>query len=260
MRNPLETQARVTRLVRKRRRIRRLKIGSLAIGALILAAAAAFGIDQAVIAARHLSAKIFPPTPSTSAPKSTTTSSTSTTTVPPGPSCSAPGMSAVVYDWQRSGSNIYEVVALLNTTSAPCSVYGYPDVAVPGSVPGMVPETKVPGLGVAPGSAAAGSTTTYPASTPGATTTAVPTTTSASAPDVLSQGQRAWFELSFSDTCSASAPGGCLSATALSVTLFAGQPPIALGQPQTFTFGAVGFEVGPVQGGTIPSAPVVPGG
>ena len=78
---------------------------------------------------------------------------------------------------------------------------------------------------------------------------------------------RAWFELSFPNTCNqillpgavpGSAAGACYAGTTLQVIPPRSQSALLVYEPLRFTYGATGFQVGPFQSGSPPPSPPVP--
>lgn len=243
-RDPWETQARVRRMVRRRRRLRFLRRAVLGLAVLVMLAGAAFGVDQAVAPARHLYRSIFPPSPKRRATRATSTSTTSTSTTVPGPAaCQAGAVSAVLYHWQFVSGTAYQEVELTATgQAAACSLPTYVTVGVaPAPTPALA-HTAAPTLGVAP-------------AVPGATSTS--TTTAGPGTHTLAPGAPLWFEVSYGLGCQDQGGAACVPASAMTVSWAGSLGDVQLTMPVT-SVPTSGFQVGPLQAPPVPASPVLP--
>jgi uncharacterized protein DUF4232 len=239
IRHPLTTQDRVVRMVRHRRMVRRMKITSVVLLALVVGAAVAFGIDKGISFGRHLWAEHHRPAPP---PASTTTVFAPSTTTIPGTPCSSAQLNAYLYNWRITSGTLYEVVAVTSRSSTPCTLAGYPMVVATGQDGGALPSSNRPVVSLG-----------------------VPTATSP-APVTVSAGQGSWFEFSYPVNCTtilapgsqtSVVPGDCFQGTTLGVFVSQGATALAVNQPLQFTYGVAGFSVGPFQQGIPPSSPPV---
>jgi len=223
-------------MVRRRRRERQAKIASLSVLVLIAASAAAFGIDRGVVFARHLWAEHHRPAPASSA---TTTMATTTTTIPGPPRCASTQLNAYLYNWQILAGTLYEVVAVADSSGAPCTMAGYVGLSVsaPGGGTLPAPVHDDPTLGAGAGTSVA--------------------------PVPLLPGQRAWFEFTYPVTCvtvlapgqEPSGPDACYEGATLGVIVPQATQALDVTQPLRFTYGISGFTVGPFASGTPPPSP-----
>ena len=224
-------------MVLRRRRERRAKIASLVVLVLITASAAAFGVDRGVVFAHHLWAEHHRP-----APAPTTTTTTTTATIPGLPRCASAQLEAYLYNWQILSGTLYEVVAVDDTSTAPCTLAGYVglSVAAPGGGTLPAPVHDDPTLG-----AGAGTSVT---------------------PVPVAPGQRAWFEFTYPVTCatvlspgqvSSGAPGDCYQGASLGIIVPQATTALDVMQPLHFTYETSGFTVGPFGSGTPPRSPPV---
>ena len=227
------------RLVRHRRRVRRAKVASVTILVLLLGGGVAFGIDKGVAFGRRLWAEHHRPAPPTS---TTTTLFTPSTTTVTGTLCTGAQVNAYLYNWRITSGTLYEVVALGNRSSTPCTLAGYPTLTALGTDSQALPSPNRSdaSLGVAPGA---------------------PT-----APVALASGQAGWFEFTYPVICStvlapgpqsSVVPGDCFEGVTLGVSVAQGSTTLLVNQPLRFDYGAAGFTVGPFQPGTPPSSPPV---
>jgi len=242
MKNPLVTQEMVRRMARRRRWWRRIRRALAVVCSLLVLGALAYGVDRLVVLGHRLYAEDVEhhgapivPTESTSVP------TTTTTTAPGPPPCTSPQLDAYLDHWQIVGATLYEIVVLDDTSAALCSLTGYPALAVSGpdgSAP-PAPVDDVATLGAVAG--------------PGTAT-----------PVDLDPGSQAWFEVSYSVSCSVvlrpfapatGAPGQCYEGSELEITPPHATSPLAIAQPLGFTYGTAGFQVGPFQGGPLPASP-----
>jgi len=225
-------------MVRHRRRIRRAKVTTLTVLIVVALGAAAFGIDRGVVFAHHLWAEHHRPV---AQPVATTTAPT-TTTIPGPPRCTTAQLNAYLYNWRITAGTLYEVVAMTDTSAAPCTLAGYVGLSVtaPGGGTLAAPVHDDPTVGSAAGAA--------------------------TAPVPMTSGQRAWFEFTYPVTCtsvlpagqqSSGTPGECYQGLSLGVVAPQAATPILVAQPLRFTFGTAGFTVGPFGPGTPPSSPPV---
>ena len=238
--NPQNTQDRMRRLVRHRRRVRRAKIASVVLIALVVAGAAALGVDKGIAFGRRLWAEHHRPAPPS--PTTTTVFSPSTTTIP-GTLCTSTQLNAYLYNWRIASGTLYEVVAVTGRSSAPCTLTGYPKVIASGSDGQdlLSPNSPVVSLGVTAGAAAP-------------------------APVEVTPGQGAWFEFTYPVACTtvlgpgpqaSVAPGDCFEGATLGVVVAPGAAALHVNQPVRFDYGVAGFSVGPFRAGNPPSSPPV---
>jgi hypothetical protein len=229
-------------MARRRRWWRRTRRTLLVICAAVVAGGLAYGVDRLAIVGHRLYVKyvehgpgVVPVAAPTSVP------ATTTTTVPGPPPCASQQLNASLSHWQIAASTLYEIVVLTNVSGAPCSLLGYP------------------GLGASGPSGAALSAPVSDVATLGAVTGV-----SASTPVVLDPGAQAWFEVSYSVSCSVvlvpgetptGAANECYEGTDLQVMPPHAASALLVTQPLRFTYGTAGFQVGPFQGGPLPSSP-----
>jgi len=242
MTNPDMVKEMVRRRVRRRRIWRRARVAILVVTASIGIGAAAFGVDRMVVALRHYYA-----TPSQGAANGhASTSTTPTTTVAAAsgpPNCVSGQLSGAVTNWQGINGVMYETVSLTNISLSPCTLLGYPGLAV-NSANG----TALPAA-------------TQDVATMGASTGAAP---AGPVPVVLAPEARAWFELSYPNVCSviltpgappSPSPNACYEGKWLQITPPKTASPLLIPEPLVFTYGIVGFDVGPFGTGSPPSLP-----
>jgi hypothetical protein len=240
--DPLRAQAMVRRQVRRRRRWRRLRMGSLAVVVAAAVVAAAYGIDRLVVVAHR-----FYDEHHHSAPRAlavthhTTTTTTTTTTIPGPPRCASSQLIATVTDWREANGTVEEEVGLTNISSSPCSLRGYPllGAAAQNGTPLAATNSDQIGLN-------------------SAGPFGVPPT-----PQVVSldhEGQ-ASFALTFSNNCDTiltpgESPFGvsnaCYAGGWLEVTPPQGTSPLLVTQPLSLTYATAGFQVGPFVAGSGP--------
>jgi len=237
--DPFVTQEKVRRIVRRRRRLRRTKIASVTLLVLTVLGAAAIGVNQGVVFARHLWAEHHR---HTAPPSTTTTAAPTTTTIPGPPLCASAQLNAYLYNWRITNGILFEVVALADTSTTPCTLAGYVSLSVAAAGGGTLP-TPVdhdPTLGAAAGASAV--------------------------PVPVASGQRAWFEFTYSVACTtvlspgeapSGAQGECYEGASLGVIVPQATTALEVGQPLRFTYGTVGFTVGPFGSGTPPASPPV---
>jgi len=244
MKNPLVTQEMVRHMARRRRWWRRIRRTLLVVCSLVVLAGLAYGVDRAVVVGHRLYVEkvehhngAFLPASSTSSP------ATTSTTVPGPPPCTTPQLTGYLDHWQIVGGTLFEIVVLTTTSAVPCSLTGYPALVVSGQG-GVTPPAPV--SDVATLGAVAGAGTPIPV--------------------VLATGAQAWFELSYPVACTvvlapgAPAPGNtneCYVGGDLQVTPPQATGALSIPQPLRFTYGIVGFQVGPFQGGPLPSSPPI---
>jgi hypothetical protein len=242
MKNPDTVQDMVRRRVRRRRIWRRARLVGLVVTASIAVAAAAFGIDRMVVALHKYYA-----TPSQTSGGSGTTSTIPTTTTASGPSgpsnCVSGQLSGSVTNWQAINTTMYETVSLTNISLSPCTLLGYPGLAVNSANGTALPAATqdVATMGASTGAAAAGPV-----------------------PVVISPEGRAWFELSYPDVCSviitpgaapSASPDACYEGKWLQVTPPRTGSPLLVPEPRRFTYGVAGVNVGPFGTGSPPPLP-----
>jgi hypothetical protein len=237
--DPRVAHQKVQRLVRRRRLRRRLRIGAGLVVGLAVLGAVALGGYQGVEVVRSVWQAHHHPAAATRTAKRTAAATTSTTTVPGPPSCTGASLAARQSHWQVTGGTLYEIVVLDDTSAAPCTLSGYANLSVT-DLDGAILAAPVhddPSLG-----ARAGVTT---------------------APVVTASGQPAWFEISYSVSCSSvlgpgqgptGAPGQCYRGKSLGVLLPQADAALAVPQPLRFSFAPSGFDVGPFVTGAPPSS------
>jgi hypothetical protein len=245
MKNPQELQQMVKRRVRRRRLLRRARIGSFVAAIAVVAGGLAFGIDRMVVSLYHYyggNNKALAHTPTTSR---TVPPSTTTTAAGP-PDCASSGLGAVVSNWQAAAGVMYQTISLTNISDAPCTLAGYPTLGVTSSdgTPLPAPTSNVPELG---------------ATTAGATG---PTTSMvALAPQAVG-----WFEISYPEVCyqiltggtpPTSSPDQCYAGTILEVTPPGATSPLLVTEPIRFNYQTSGFMVGPFLPGPAPHEPPI---
>ncbi len=240
MKNPDLVQEMVRRRVRRRRTRRRARTAILVVTASIAIAAAAFGVDRMVVALRHYYAT--PSQGSTGGHASTST--TQTTPTPSGPpNCVSGQLSGAVTNWQGINGTMYETVSLTNISLSQCTLLGYPVLAVNSANGTALPAATqdVATMGASTGGAAAGPV-----------------------PVLLAPEARAWFELSYPDVCSviltpgappSPSPNACYEGKWLQITPPKTASPLLVPEPLLFTYGVVGFNVGPFGTGSPPPLP-----
>lgn len=225
--------------MRHRRRIRRAKVASIVLLALVLAGVVAFGVDRGIAFGRRLWAEHHRPAPPP--PITTTVVSPSTTTIP-GSLCTNVQVNTYLYNWRISSGTLYEVVAVTNPSPSQCTLAGYPTVIATSQDGGTLPSSNrlVASLGV--------STETAPA------------------PVIVSASGGSWFEFSYSVACTtvlasgsqtSVVPGDCFGGATLGIVITQGAAALQVNQPVRFDYGVAGFSVGPFQAGSPPNSPPV---
>jgi hypothetical protein len=206
----------------------------------LVAGGAAFGIDRMVVALRKYYASPAHVTRAGDAP----TSTAPTTTTPSGPpDCVSGQLSGSVSNWQGINGTMYEMVSLTNISLSTCSLLGYPGLAV---------------------NSANG--TALPAATQDVATMGFSTGVAPASPArvVVTPEARAWFELSYPDTCDmiltpGSGPtaslNACYEGQWLQITPPKTSSPLLVPEPLRFTYGITGFDVGPFGTGLPPPLP-----
>jgi Protein of unknown function (DUF4232) len=239
MKNPETVQQMVRRRVRRRRVWRRVRRVVLVVAVTVGAAAAAFGIDRMVVALHKYYASPAHVTRGTGAPATVPT----TTSASGPPNCVSGQLSGTVTNWQGINGTLYEIVSLTNISLSQCTLLGYPGLAVNSDNGTALP-------------AAAQDVATMGASTGGAP--------ASPAPVVLAPETRAWFELSYPDVCNdiltpgappSANPHACYEGKWLQITPPKTTSPLLVIEPLRFTYGIVGFDVGPFSAGTPPPLP-----
>jgi hypothetical protein len=240
MTSPDTVQDMVRRRVRRRRIWRRARVAGLVLGAAITVAAAVFGVDRMVVALHRYYA-----TPSQGSgrghPSTSTTPTTTSTSGPP--NCVSGQLSGTVTNWQGINGTMYETVSLTNISLSPCTLLGYPGLAVNSANGTALPAATqdVATMGASPGGSAAGPV-----------------------PVVLAPEARAWFELSYPDVCSviltpgatpSASPNSCYEGKWLQVTPPKTASPLLVPEPLVFSYGIAGFNVGPFSAGSPPPLP-----
>jgi len=237
--SPTTVQHMVRRRVRRRRLWRRARLAGLVVLVLIAAGGAAFGIDRMVVALRKYYA-----TPAHSTSSTNATSTVPTTTTASGPAnCVSGQLSGAVTNWQGINGTMYQTVSLTNISLSPCTLLGYPGLAVNSENGTALPAATqdVATMGASTGEAPAGPT-----------------------PIVVRPESRAWFELSYPDVCSdiltpgagpTGNPSACFEGKWLQITPPRTASPLLVLEPLRFTYGVVGFDVGPFGSGTPPPLP-----
>jgi len=239
VKNPDTVQEMVRRRVRRRRLWRRARVAGLAVAVTIAAGGAAFGVDRMVVALRKYYAS-----PGHSTGTTTTTAPGPTTTAATGPpDCVGGQLSGTVTNWQGINGTMYQTVSLTNISLSPCTLLGYPGLAVNSENGTALPAA------------------TQDVATMGASTGAAP---AAPAPIVVAPEARAWFELSYPDVCNTilnpgsgptAIPNACYEGKWLEITPPKTASPLLVLEPLRFTYGVVGFDVGPFGTGSPPRLP-----
>lgn len=239
MNNPATVQEMVRRRVRRRRLWRRTRVAVLVVTVIIAAGGAAFGIDRMVVALRKYYASPAHTTGST-----TTTSTGPTTTTASGPpNCVSGQLSGAVTNYQGINGTMYQTVSLTNISLSPCTLLGYPGLAVNSDNGTALPAATqdVATMGASAGVAPVGPTRV-----------------------VVAPEARAWFELSYPDVCNdiltpgagpTAIPDACYEGKWLQVTPPRTASPLLVVEPLRFAYGVVGFDVGPFGTGPPPPLP-----
>jgi Domain of unknown function (DUF4232) len=240
--DPRVAHEKVQRLVRRRRLLRRVRIGAKLAGGLAVLGGVVFGgyrgaeVVRTVWGAHHRR-------PAAVARTARRTTGTTTTTVPGPPPCTSTALAARQSHWQVVGGTLYEIVVLDDTSGAPCTVSGYANLSVAG-VNGATLAPSVhddPSLGAQAGASAA--------------------------PVVMGSGQPAWLEVSYSVSCTSllgpgqaptGTPGQCERGRSLGILLPQTTAALAVPQPLGFSFATSGFDVGPFAPGAPPTSAPVP--
>ena len=243
--DPRLAHEKVQRLVRRRRLLRRLRTGAKVAGGLVVLAALTAGATLSVEVVHRVWRAHHQPHAASASRTAERTATTTTTTMTPGPApCTSGAVEARQSHWQVTGGTLYEIVVLDGTSATPCTLSGYAGLSVTGidGAAVAVPVHEDPNLGAPAGA------------TP--------------APVALGSGQPAWFEVSYSVSCTtvlgpgqsaSGAPGQCARGGSLGVLLPQGGAPLTVPQPLGFTFTTAGLDVGPFGPGAPPdSAPVRP--
>jgi len=233
----------VQRRVRRRRMLRRLRIGGLVVLITVAAGGAAFGIDRMVVSLHHYYAQ-----PGAHHASTTTTPAAPTTTDAPGPPpCVSGQLTGQVSNWVERSGTLYETISLTNVSSDLCSLSGYPVLAANSSNGTALPAAtqRVPTLGSSPDA---------PDAPPGRV--------------LVPPQSRAWFEMSFDAVCDVVLQPGagptaqanaCYAGSYLQITPPSTASPLLVTEPLRFTYGTAGFAVGPFQTGYPPRAvPISP--
>ncbi len=241
MKNPQSVQQMVQRRVRRRRLWRRARVGMLVVGVTVAAGGAAFGIDRMVVALHKYYASAPSHGSHTTDPSTTDVPRTTLASGPP--PCVSGQLSGTVTNWEDISDTTYETVSLTNISLSPCTLLGYPGLAVNSANGTALPAAtqNVATMGASTGAAAA-------------TPTAV----------VVAPEARAWFELSYPSLCDiiltpGSAPTGtpnaCYEGKWLQITPPRTASPLLVPEPLRFTYGIAGFDVGPFGSGSPPPLP-----
>jgi hypothetical protein len=252
MKTPHAVQSMVRRRVRRRRALRRLRVGLFVVLGLAAAGGAAFGIDRMVVSLHRYYAN----GPHTSQTTSTTAVALTTTTQPGPPACVGGQLTGQVPNWYSTGGTMYEIVELTNVSLSPCRLEGYPLLAVNSANGAALP-------------AASQDVATLGQSTTTGTNPGVGVGAGASGPQpvVVDPHQASWFELSYGDVCSQVLPAGaaptggadvCYAGSVLQVTPPRTASPIIVTEPVHLTYQVAGFQVGPFQSGSPPRAVPIP--
>jgi hypothetical protein len=241
--------------VRRRRRWRRLRVAVLVLLVTSVVLGAAVGIDRLAVAVH----KFYDEHHHSSPPKKSAVThgtSTTTTTAPGTARCTSPALSAVVSDWRDTGGAVEENVQVTNISATPCTVAGYPALAVAGQGGTLLPATN-DDLATIGSSGTSGTTgTTFPGPTTLPVGTTVPPT-----PVPLAHGAVASFQFSYANICdhvlqpgqpATGVPNECYSGTWLEVTPAPGAGPLVVTVPLHLAYQTSGFEVGPYQAGGGP--------
>jgi len=244
MKSPHAVQSMVRRRVRRRRMWHRLRVAALVVLGVVALAAAAFGVDRMVVSLhRYYSSPSHSPHHAAS---STTTNAPTTTTTPGPPACVGGQLSGQVATWRISNSTTYEIVELTNVSQSPCTLSGYPTLAVNGANGTALPAAtqQVATLG-----------SDVPGAPPGPTSV------------VIGPSGRAWFELTYPELCEhvlspgaapVTGPDVCYAGSVLLVTPPHTASPLIITQPLRFTYGIQGFQIGPFEPGYPPRYVPVP--
>jgi hypothetical protein len=242
MTNPDMVQEMVRRRVRRRRLWRRARKVTLVITVSAAVAAGAFGIDRMVVALQ----KYYATSPHAARATGDASSTVPSTTAVSGPpTCVSGQLSGAVTNWQGINATMYETVSLTNISLSPCTLLGYPVLAVNSANGTALPAAtqNVATMGSSTGGSAAGPTAV-----------------------VITPEMRAWFELSYPDNCSQIlTPGAAPTASANANTCYEGKwlqitppkttSPLLVLEPLRFTYGTAGFNVGPFGAGSPPPLP-----
>ena len=241
MKNPQSVQQMVQRRVRRRRLWRRLRFAVLVVGVIVAAGGAAFGIDRMVVALRKYYAS---PAQCQQGRRRPHLDRAATTPASGPPHCVSGQLSGTVTNWQAISGTTFETVSLTNISLSPCTLLGYPGLAVNSANGTALPAATqdVPTMGASTGVGAA-------------TPTAV----------VVAPEGRAWFELSYPDVCDIIlTPGSGTDGDTqrlLRGQVAPGHPaprtssPLLVPEPLRFTYGIAGFDVGPFGTGSPPPLP-----
>jgi hypothetical protein len=254
MKNPHTVQNMVRRRVRRRRMVRRLRVGVLVVAVVLASGGAAFGIDRMVVSLHRYYS---------SGPHRTTTTTTvapvTTTTQAGPPGCVGGQLTGTVPNWRSSSGSMYEIVELTNVSLTPCRLEGYPLLAVNSSNGTALPAAaqEVATLGQAP----VGADTS-----PGIGVSSQPTG-AGPVPVVVAPRQRSWFELAYGDVCDQIlAPGSgpttgndvCYGGSILQITPPHTASPIIVTEPVRLNYQVAGFQVGPFEPGDPPGEVPIP--
>ncbi len=240
MKNPDLVQDMVRRRVRRRRIWRRARVAILVVTVSLAVAAAAFGIDRMVVALHRYYAA---PTQGSGGGHTSTSSAPTSTSASGPPDCVSGQLSGAVTNWQSITGTMYETVSLTNISLSQCTLLGYPGLAVNSANGTALPAATqdVATMGASTGAAAAGPV-----------------------PVVLAPEARGWFELSYPDVCSviltpgappSPSPNACYEGKWLQITPPRTASPLLVPEPLVFTYGVVGFDVGPFGTGPPPPLP-----
>jgi len=174
---------------------------------------------------------------------STTSNGPTTTTASGPPNCVSGQLSGAVTNWQGINGTMYQTVSLTNISLSPCTLLGYPGLAVNSDNGTALPAATqdVATMGASAGGAPAGPTRV-----------------------VVAPEARAWFELSYPDVCNqiltpgsgpTAIPDACYEGKWLQVTPPRTASPLLVLEPLRFAYGVVGFDVGPFGTGPPPPLP-----
>jgi hypothetical protein len=206
----------------------------------VVVALAAFGIDRMVVALTRYYAS-HPRSPA----RAVISNSPSTTVTTGPPPCVSASLTGGVANWQATGATGYETVALTNISAVPCTLQGYPVLAVNSQSGTALPAA------------------TRDVGTLGSGSGGLPASPSQV---IVAAGAQAWFELAYSDVCSqvlapgaglSSDPGACYEGTWLQVTPPHTVSPLLVSEPVRFTYQSDGFDVGPFEAGAPPPSPPI---
>jgi hypothetical protein len=241
MTNPQTVQQMVRRRVRRRRLWRRARRVILIVAVIVAVGGAGFGVDRMVVALRKYYATPAHTTRGTDA--ATTSTSPPTTTASGPPNCVSGQLSGTVTNWEDITDTTFETVSLTNISLSPCSLLGYPGLAVNSS-----------------------NGTALPAATQDVASMGSSTGDALPAPSrvIVAPEGRAWFELSYPDVCDViltpgsgptNTPNACYEGQWLQVTPPKTASPLLVPEPLRFTYGLAGFNVGPFGSGYPPPLP-----